>query len=280
MNVRALAVAAMVIGTSAGAQAQWVSYPSPGVPRTTDGKPNLTAPAPRDGHRRPDLSGVWQADGAPIPQLIRLLPGGENGLGEDIPTLYFINILADFERGKEPLQPAAAAAASHLSIAAVNRDDVGLNCLPSGLPMFMTAPAPFKIVQAPGLVVMLAEADTTFRQIFTDGRPHPADPQPSWMGSSTGHWDGDTFVVETLGFNDRGQLDAMGHRHSSALRLTERYRRRDIGHMEIQLTLDDPLTLTQPVTVTFGASLKPDTDLIEYFCSENEKDRHRMTVTQ
>jgi hypothetical protein len=279
MNVRTVAIAAMVVGTSIGAQAQWVSYPSPGVPRTTDGRPNLSAPAPRTHDGRPDLSGVWQADPVPIPRLIQLLPGGQNGLGEDIPTLYFIDILADFERGHEPLQPAAAAAARRLSIHSIGRDDAGINCLPSGLPMFMTAPAPFKFVQTPGLVVMLSEADTTFRQIFTDGRTHPADPQPSWMGSSIGRWEGDTFVVETVGFNDRGQLDAMGHRHSSALRMTERYHRRDIGHMDVQLTLDDPQTFTRPITVAFGASLRADTDLIEYFCSENEKDRERVSVT-
>jgi hypothetical protein len=119
---------------------------------------------------------------------------------------------------------------------------------------------------------MLSEADTTFRQIFTDGRKHPEDPQPSWLGSSVGRWEGDSLVVETIGFNDRGWLDAAGHKHSDALRVTERFHRRDFGHLDLQLTLDDPKTFTHPVTVKFTELLLPDTDLIESFCSENEKD--------
>jgi hypothetical protein len=284
MNARtlftALLTALSLVGTAASANAQWVHHPSPGLPRTSSGAPDLTAPVPRTAHGRPDLSGVWQADGAPIPELMRLLPGGENGLGEDIPTKYFINLLADFAPGTEPLQPAAAAAVAGLSVTNISKDDVGINCLPAGVPMFMTVPAPFKIVQTPGLVVMLSEADTSFRQVFMDGRAHPADPQPSWLGSSIGKWDGDTLVIESVGFNDRGQLDALGHRHSSQLRLTERYHRRDSGHMDVQLTFDDLGVFTRPVTVSFGASLKADTDLIEYFCSENEKVRHRIFASQ
>jgi hypothetical protein len=275
---RTVITALVTLLTSVAVHAQWVNYPTPGLPRTKDGKPNLNAPAPRASNGKPDLSGVWQAEGAPIPELIKLLPGGENGLGEDIPTKYFINILADFERGQEPLQPAAAAAATRLTLTATG--DNLLNCLPSGLPLVVTTPAPFKFVQTPGLVVMLAEADTTFRQIFVDGRPHPKDPTPSWMGSSVGRWEGDTLVVETTGFNDRGQLDALGHRHSDALRVTERYRRLDVGHMDVRLTLDDPKTFTRPVTVNFRAVLRPDTDLIEYFCTENEKDRQRIVTAQ
>jgi len=274
---RVLLVVTMV-GMTGVADAQWVSYVAKGTPMTRDGRPNLTAPAPRTAKGTPDLSGVWQAEGASIPELIKLLPGsgGQNGLGEDIPTKYFVNLLADFAPGTEPLQPEAAAAARGLSLTSVSKDDVGLACLPSGVPLVVTAPAPFKFVQTAGLTVMLSEADNTFRQIFTDGRSHPADPTPSWMGSSVGHWDGDAFVVETIGFNDRGQLDAMGHRHSDALRVTERYRRRDYGHMDVEMTFTDPKTFTRPVTIKFGARLRPDTDLIEYFCSENEKDRARV----
>jgi hypothetical protein len=210
MNARTIVTTLLVLGTAVSASAQWVHHPTPGLPRTDDGKPHLTAPAPLTAQGAPDLSGVWQADAAPIPELMRLLPGGQNGLGEDIPSKYFINLLSDFAPGKEPLQPAAAAAVAGLSVNNISKDDVGINCLPAGLPMFMTAPAPFKIVQTPGLIVMLSEADTSFRQIFMDGRPHPVDPQPSWLGSSTGRWDGDTLVVETVGFNDRGQWTRWG----------------------------------------------------------------------
>jgi hypothetical protein len=133
-------------------------------------------------------------------------------------------------------------------------------------------PVPFKLVQTPGLILMLAEADTVFRQIFTDGRKHPEDPQPSWLGYSVGKWQDDSLVVETIGLNDRGWLDAVGHTHTDALRVTERFHRRDFGHLDVQLTLDDPKTFTQPVTVKFTELLLPDTDLIESFCTENEKD--------
>jgi len=268
----------LLLGAPVCGGAQWVNHPTPGLPRSVDGRPNMAAPAPRTSHGKPDLSGGWQADPAPIPDLMKLVPGGQNGLGEDIPSKYFVNVLADYPRGQEPLQAPAAAHAARLSLDTVQHDAVGINCLPSGLPMFLTTPAPFKVVQTPGLIVMLSESDTSFRQIFTDGRSLPTDPQPSWMGSSIGRWEGDTLVVETVGFNDRGQLDVMGHRHSSALRLTERYTRRSTGHMDVQFTFDDPETFTTPVTVTVGMGLRADTDLIEYICAENEKDRHRMTV--
>ena len=272
---RTWAMVVALLGIAGSAQAQWVSYPTPGLPRTTDGKPNLTAPAPRASDGKPDLSGVWQAAGAPIPVLMKLLPGGQNGLGEDIPSQYFVNLFADFDKGKEPLKPAALAASAKLSI------DKGagagnLACLPSGMPMFLTVPAPFKIVQTPGLMVMLSEGDESFRQIFTDGRKFPADPAPSWLGSSVGRWEGDTFVVDSVGFNNRGVLDALGHRHSDKLRVTERYRRASVGRMNVELTLTDPATFTQPVTVKFDLVLRPDTDLIEFFCTENEKDAKRV----
>ena len=281
MRVRIL-FAAVLLGAPLCApsisSAQWVKHPSPDLPRTADGKPDLSAPAPRTADGRPDLSGVWQAEAAPIPDLIKMLPGGQNGLGEDIPSKYFINLLADYPRGHEPLQPQAAAYSARLAVDAIQHDNVGINCLPSGLPLFMTTPAPFKIVQTRGLVVVLSEGDNSFRQIFTDGRKLPEDPTPSWMGSSIGRWEGDTLVVETIGFNGRGQLDAMGHHYSSALRLTERYTRRSTGHMDVQFRLEDPETFTKPITVTVGMGLRADTDLIEYVCAENEKDKQRIAL--
>jgi hypothetical protein len=267
---------AAFLAMSLSVQAQWVRYPTPGLPRTADGAADLGAPAPRASDGKPDLSGVWQAEATPIPELMALLPGGQNGLGESVPTKYFIDIFADFKRGEAPLQPVALATSATLAIDRPRQGDVGLYCLPGGLPLFVTVPAPFKIVQTPGLTVMLSEGDNSFRQIFTDGRPLPEDPQPQWIGSSIGRWEGDTFVVETVGFNDRGQLDALGHRHSTALRVMERYTRRDVGHMAVELTLTDPEMLTRPVTVKFNEVLRPDTDLIEYVCTENEKDRQRI----
>jgi len=253
-----------------------VNHPTAGLPRTKYGKPDLTAAAPHDRDGKPDLSGVWQAEAASIPELMKLLPGGENGLGEDIPSKYFINIFADYDRGQEPLRTAAAPAGPIGN----PRDTPALQCLPSGLPLAVTLPSPFKIVQMPGLTMMLIEENSTFRQIFTDGRRHPSDPTPSWYGSSIGRWEGETFVVETIGLNDRSVLDAMGHTHSDALHVMERYRRVDAGHMNVQLTLDDPKTLTRPLMVNLRLVLRPDTDLIEYYCTENEGDRQRILAGQ
>jgi hypothetical protein len=120
--------------------------------------------------------------------------------------------------------------------------------------------------------MFLYEADTVFRQIFTDGRKFPPDLQPSWLGYSVGRWAGDVFVTETAGFNDKGPLDAMGHPRSESLRLTESFRRRDFGHLEVQITVDDPKTYTKPVNIRVNHRLLPDTELIESFCSEDEKD--------
>ena len=252
------------------APAQWVNHPTPGTPRTKDGKPNLAAPAPRTSHGKPNLSGVWQAEDTPIPELVQLIPGGVNGLGESVPNKYFINILADFKAEEAPLR--ASGPPLPYTMLAVRKDDPRIRCLPSGMPMVDTLAFPFKIVQTPSLTMMLFEEDTTFRQIFTDGRKLPEDPQPSWMGYSVGKWEGDALVVESIGLTDRSWLDVVGHRHSEALHVTERFHRVNFGLMELQLTLDDPKTFTRPVTVNLNVRLRPDTDLIEYYCSENEKD--------
>jgi hypothetical protein len=140
------------------------------------------------------------------------------------------------------------------------------------IPIQGLVPAPFKLVQTPRLTLVLYEADTVYRQIFSDGRALPPDPQPSWLGYSVGKWVGDSFVVDTVGFNDKAPLDIMGHPRSEALRLTETFRRRDFGHMDVQLTIDDPKIYTKPVTILVKYRLLPDTELLEGFCNENEKD--------
>ena len=124
----------------------------------------------------------------------------------------------------------------------------------------------------PGEVAILYEVETTFRQVFTDGRKLPVDPSPSWMGYSVGRWEGDTLVVDTIGFNDRSWLDGRGHAHSEELRVEERFQRRDFGHMDVGITLTDPKMLTKPVSFTFMVELLPDTDLLEHYCLEHEKD--------
>lgn len=251
--------------------AQWLTNRTPGIPRTADGKPNLSARTPRGAHGRPDLSGLWQTESAP-PQLEeRLIPPGTNGAGEEPLSQYFVNIFSDFKPEDVPFRPAAAQSFKERAQNFMNVSPVS-HCLPEGMPLLEMAPAPYKIVQTPGVTFMLYERDTTYRQVYTDGRKLPVDPQPSWLGYSVGKWDGDSFVVDTIGFNDRGWLDARAHTHSEALHLTERFHRLDFGHMELQLTFDDPETYTRPFTVTLKQRLMPDTDLLETYCAENEKD--------
>jgi hypothetical protein len=254
--------------------AQWLNHPTPGIPRTGDGKPNLAAPAPRSPGGKPDLSGLWMTAPAPPELLARLIPGATNGAGEQPPSQYFINILAGFNEQNSPLRPAAAAEFEQRAKNFILESPLA-NCLPEGMPMVETSPAPYKIVQTPGLTLMLYERDTTYRQIYTDGRELPDDPDPSWLGYSIGKWEGDSFVVSSIGFNGRSWLDARGHTHSESLRLTERFHRLNFGRMEVGLTVDDPKTYTRPFTVTLTQLLVPDSDLLESYCAENERDmRH------
>src|SRR5579863_2858882 len=255
--------------------AQWANYRDPTTPRSRDGKPNLSAPAPRV-HGKPDLSGTWQPESTPrrilaamFPPGVGLLPGGENGLGEDDPQKYFLNILADFKPGQEPLTPAAAALLHQRMTSGRKPSTL---CAPSSVPISDLVPEPFKIVQNHGLTLFLYEPSMVFRQIYTDGRKPPADPDPSWMGYSVGRWEGDWFVVDVTGFNDKGLLDAMGHFHSEAMKVTERFHRFDFGHIEVRITIDDPKTFTSPVSVQYNQVLLPDSDVIEYFCTEGEED--------
>ncbi len=153
-------------------------------------------------------------------------------------------------------------------------DNPATRCLPQGLPRAdILSYAPFKIIQTPGLIAMLYEIDNTHRQIYTDGRKLPVDPQPSWSGYSVGRWEGDTLVVDVAGFNDKSWLDLLGHPHSEDLRIQERFHRRDFGHMDLTVTVEDPKMYTQPITIKVTELLLPDSDILESICNENEKDR-------
>jgi hypothetical protein len=248
------------------AQAQWLNQPVAGAPRTPDGKVNLTGPVPRV-NGKPDLSGIWQVEAEPRGA------GGLFGLGESPNSKYFRDILSDFKPGEEPLTPAAAEILRrHGQAGVVGPSQI---CLPDGVPHADLLPEPFKIIQTPGVIVMLYEVETTFRQIFTDGRKQLVDPSPSWMGYSVGKWEGEnaeTLVVDTVGFNDLSWLDARGHGHSEEMRVEERFHRRDFGHLEVAVTITDPKTFTRPVTIHFVEGLLPDTDLLEHYCLEAEKD--------
>jgi hypothetical protein len=241
-----------VLMMSVAPAAQWIKYPTPGIPRTPDGKPNLSAPAPRLADGKPDLSGLWLTQG-----------------------IYIGDITKD---RKEPLpfQPWAAELYKQRRENLGKEDPTG-RCIVGGVPRSTAVPYPFKILHTTGgMVVMLFEAVHSFRQIFMDGRPLPKDPNPQWFGYSVGHWDGDTLVVESAGFNDNVWLDNFGHPATETLRVTERFTRKDFGHSSVEVTIDDPKTYTKPWSVTLPLIFQPDTEMIEYMCTENEKDFGRL----
>jgi hypothetical protein len=261
-----LVVAATLCATSAPLVAQWIRYPTAGVPRTRDGKPNLTARTPRTADGKPDLSGVWQNDGYG--------PANAEGVGPTPKTVFF-DLAFGMKGATPPFQPWAAAVAAQRRYDEA-KDNPDARCLPIGPLQMLAHPLPKKILQSPGLVVILHERNMEFRQIFTDGRPLPEDPQPSWYGYSSGRWEGDTLVVETIGLRDGLWADFYGSPLTDQARMTERYRRPNYGTLEIQVTVDDPKAYTRPWTVNVDQHIALDTDLLEYACLENEKDVPRL----
>jgi hypothetical protein len=263
------------------APAQWLNYPTPGMPRTRDGKPNLAAPAPRVAGGKPDLSGVWHVQPTPLAEMKRIFGDdveSTNVPGMEIDTIskYALNILVDFKPEDAPLRPEAA---KILQRRATGGELQGV-CLPLGIPFAGLVSEGTKIVQSPGLMVILYESDGTHRQIYTDGRVLPKEMvQPAWLGYSAGKWDRDTLVVDTAGFNDKTWLDAFGHPRSEALRIVERFHRRDFGHLDVEMTFDDPQMYTKAFTIKYTLGLLADADVFENFCNENEKD-HAHTVAK
>ena len=252
-----------LVGAGISTRAQWLNHPTAGAPRTRDGKVNMTARVPRLSGK-PDLSGLWQVQGQPR------APGALFGLGESENSRYFINVLADFPPNGLPLTPAGLGRWKHNTQPTTPSPIV--NCLPDGMPHGNVLPQPFKVIHSTGVIVLLYEVGTTFRQVFMDGRKLPVDPSPTWQGYSVGRWEGDTLVVDTIGFNDRSWLDVRGTPHSEEMRVEERFRRRDYGHLDLTTTITDPKTFTRPITFGVVLDLMPDTDLLEHYCAENEKD--------
>jgi hypothetical protein len=248
--------------------AQWLGYPTAGVPRTADGKPNLSAPTPRTADGKPDFSGTWDVEHD------RECPKG--GCVDFPPSQSFGNIAWSLKDGL-PLQPWAAELAKSRK-ASLRKDDPLSHCLPIGILELHTIPFFRKMIQVPGLLLILHEYNATYRQIFTDGRPQPADPQPGWDGYSSAKWDGDTLVVETTGFRDGIWLDTSGDPITDAAKVTERFRRVNYGRLEIEVTVDDPKAYTKPWTIKLNQFLQLDTDLLDYVCLENEKDLSHFVV--
>jgi hypothetical protein len=237
----------VVVAFAAAPGAQWLKHPTPGIPRLPDGRPNLSAPTPRTADGKPDLSGLWR------------------------PAAILIgDIAANLKPGSVPFQPWAKELYDQ-RVKSNSKDDPTAACIVGGVPRSDLVPYPFKVLQMPGLTVILYEAVHSYRQIFSDGRDFPKDMNPGWFGYSIARWEGDDFVVQTTGFNDRGWLDNFGKPATDALKVTERFRRKDFGNMDIYITIDDAKAYTKPWDVTLPLRLAPDTEILEYICNENNK---------
>ncbi len=251
---RILLLFAALAGAATLANAQWDPYPWKHVPRKPDGTVDMAAKPPRTAWGKPDLSGFW------IPENL---------------TKYLLNLASDMKEEEIPLTPWGRSVYNE-RIANNGKDHPGVSCLPSGIPEKDNIPDGLKLVQTEDLTLMLHESRTIYRQIFTDGRSLPKNAQPTWMGYSVGHWDGDTFVVETIGQNGRTWLDMKGLPGTESLKVTERFTRPTVGHMDIEVTIEDPKAYTKPWKVHMAWRLLPDTDLIESICEENNRDPGHM----
>jgi hypothetical protein len=242
-------LAAFIVLLSATLGAQWLSLRTPGIPRTTEGKPNLAAPAPRTPDRKPDLSGLWRPEQNP----------------------YRFDVIQDLK--DESLFRPEAQTIFRERVADFRRQDPVTHCLPGGMLENFTGGAVqlYRIIQSTAVIAIIYESGF-HRQVFMDGRELPKDPNPSWMGYSVGHWDGDTLVVESAGFNDRTWLDRVGHPHSEELRVNETFRRSDFGHMQYRIAYTDPKMLTRPLSIPLAVTYAADTEMLETVCNENNRD--------
>jgi len=246
----AVVCAVAFVSAAASADAQWLKLKTAGIPRTSDGKPNLTAPAPRAAGK-PDLSGLWRFTSDP----------------------YNNNVTVDLK--PEEIEPSIATLYKQRLEDLGKDDPATFRCLPSG-PRQIYAPSSWvRIVQTPLLIVMLYE-DLLYRTIFMDGRELPRDPSPSMMGYSVGRWDGDTLVVDSIGFKDTTWLDFGGHAHSEALKMTERIKRGAFGRLDLDVRIEDPTFYKRAWTVPVHAEIVADTETLEYVCNENQKDTEHL----
>ena len=259
MSTRQWALIAIVFATPLAAQ--WLDYPTQGVPRTRDGKPNLKASAPRAANGKPDFSGIWSLEA----------PGCSSaGCDDYVAGQEFINLGAKLPGGL-PYLPWASELVQKRSVN-LGKDDPVASCRPAGVVRMLTFPPPRKIIQMPGELVVLSERDVTFWQIFTDGRPLPKDPEPTFNGFSTGKWEGDTLVVQTVGVREGIWLDRNGSPLTADAKLVWRFRRPNFGRLEVELSVDDPKAYSRPWTVNLNQNIVLNTELLDYFCMDNEKD--------
>ena len=264
-----LLTAGVLASWTVPANAQWPDFAARGVPRKRDHTVNLEAPTPRTADGHPDLSGLWERTGpgglTPAFASLQSKDGGP-------PQATFWSLGAGLTGGL-PYQPLAAQLRAE-RMANNQKNNPDAHCLPMGLMQLHLHPQPRKLVQTPTLIVIMYEGNQGLRQIFLDGRPLPTpgdDLQPWWYGYSVGHWEGDTLVVETVGFRDDVWLDVQGSPLTGHGKLTERFKRLSYGSLQIDVTIDDPTAYAHPFTVRVNQKLYPDAELIEFICDENEK---------
>jgi hypothetical protein len=266
-----LITATIIMLSSTPLAAQWIGYPTAGVPRRADGSVDMQAPAPRLANGKPDLSGIWISDVTPegeeTPSNVFTLPSGR----------YMQNMGIDMPDGQLPYQdwqlPIVAERTANLAI-----DDPHIRCLPDNFLRAYGLPHMLKFVQKPDLLIVLNEMNAGYRQIFTDARALPDDPSPAWQGYSAGTWDGDTLVIDTIGVRDDSWIDWNGSVITEDARIREEFTRPDFGHMQIKVTIDDPRAYTQPWSVTLTQRIVVDGELIDEICLENEQFVERMNL--
>lgn len=267
--VRALLALLVASVASSPLVAQWIRYPMAGAPRTADGTVDMSAATPRTADGTPDFSGVWTSD-----EIDPRRPDVPPNPFDATPSRRMINLGVDLPGGL-PYQPWLAALVKERR--ANNAiDDPHVRCLPDHFLRAYGMPHLLKFVHTPGLLIVLNEWNAGYRQIFTDGRPLPEDPNPSWMGYSSAKWSGDTLIVDTIGMRDDIWIDWSGSVLTEAARVREEIRRPDFGHLEIRVTVDDPGAYTKPFTVMIRERLVADVELIDEICLENERSLQHM----
>jgi hypothetical protein len=264
-------VGAAVLGFAA---ARWLNPGPTDIRPTPAGQVDMSAAAPRL-NGRPDLSGLWEAERTPTAEFVRVLGPGLVQIQPDLNevTKHTINVFWDVKPADVPLRPEAAAITEARQKS--GKDFQSAYCLPSGVPA-STLTAQVKMVQGPREIAVLSGGGDPPREIHIDGRTLPQPAEPSWMGTSAGHWQEDTLVVETTGFKDGAWLDMFGHPRSEAMLITERFRRRDFGHMDLEMTFDDPTYYTRPFGFKTTMTLLPDDRMYEFVCMENQKFRDHL----
>ncbi len=296
MHIRTLTLA-ILLGSMVPATGQWLDYPTPNVPKTKDGKPDLNAPAPRLPSGKPDLSGMWGWDA--------IQPCGAKCTDNQIST-EFINIASKLVttngrgagRGAAQAQGGRGGAGGRggggffgggqlpytdwsrnlvaKRMADGAKDDPNVHCMPRGMPRIWTDDYYKRIFMVPDRMIILTERNMQYRQVHMDGRPLPVDPTPTWNGYSTAEWDGDTLVVHTIGFRDDLWLDSNGNPLTETGKVTERISRPNFGTLQVEMTIEDPKAYTAPFTVRLKQPLVLDSELLDYYCLENEKDAFHM----